>query len=577
MARMIPPSYGEDTPLGEKLLFDKLKKDPRAQDWVVLHSLDLKKHERKIESEIDMVVLVPQLGILCIEVKGSDVRREEGVWDYGYERSAKSPFKQASTAMHALRKYLASRDNSLNSLVFFSAVFFTRVEFSEKSSEWHPWQYVSKSQFEALDISENIENILSRAHVHLQELRVRWYDPKNSRPTDGQITRLERLLRNKFDYQVSFSDEIKDAERQIAEFTDEQFESLDTLTENRRVIVKGPAGTGKTYLAMEMVRRARARGQRVLFLCFNRLLGDWLSAQFADEHESDGYCGTLHSYLLRIAKIKLTGEKPTDSFWKGELPEAASAALLDSVENPASFDLLVLDEAQDVLTEEYLTVLDLVLEGGLKHGRWCFFGDFEKQAIYRDDLESVSEMEILSPLKELAPEPTFCSLRRNCRNARPISDLVTLTCDLNPGYKSVLDISFADVKTEFYSDDVEQQEHLRSILETELRHFDHKEIVVLSTCSTKEACFGSGGVKSSQFVIDDFSLVNANRMIRSASVHAFKGLEAPVIVLTDVDSLDSARSISVLYVGMSRAKVRLYLLLDESCRDDWNDILDKGL
>jgi hypothetical protein len=44
MARMIPPVYATKTPLGEKDLFNKLRDDPDTAGWVVLHSLELKKH-----------------------------------------------------------------------------------------------------------------------------------------------------------------------------------------------------------------------------------------------------------------------------------------------------------------------------------------------------------------------------------------------------------------------------------------------------------------------------------------------------------------------------------------------------
>ena len=128
MARMIPPACSTKTPLGEKDLFNKLRDDPDTAGWVVLHSLDLKKHQSKIEGELDMVVLVPRLGVLCIEVKGCDVSRQDGKWIYPYETSVEGPFKQASRAMHSLRAYLVSKDCTLSKLLFFSAAIFTRVE-----------------------------------------------------------------------------------------------------------------------------------------------------------------------------------------------------------------------------------------------------------------------------------------------------------------------------------------------------------------------------------------------------------------------------------------------------------------
>jgi hypothetical protein len=67
---MIPPVFDESTPSpGERLLFDRLQRDPGTDDWVVLHSLDLAEHPSQVCGEVDFVVVVPGQGVLCLEVK----------------------------------------------------------------------------------------------------------------------------------------------------------------------------------------------------------------------------------------------------------------------------------------------------------------------------------------------------------------------------------------------------------------------------------------------------------------------------------------------------------------------------
>ncbi|MDZ7767157.1 MAG: hypothetical protein U5K00_22550 [Melioribacteraceae bacterium] len=46
------------------------------------------------------------------------------------------------------------------------------------------------------------------------------------------------------------------------------------------------------------------------------------------------------------------------------------------------FDLLIIDEAQDLLTANYLEVFDWILKGRKRNGKWTMFGDFTNQAIY---------------------------------------------------------------------------------------------------------------------------------------------------------------------------------------------------
>jgi superfamily I DNA/RNA helicase len=48
--------------------------------------------------------------------------------------------------------------------------------------------------------------------------------------------------------------------------------------------------------------------------------------------------------------------------------------------------------------------------------------------------------------------------------------------------------------------------------------------------------------------------------IRTSTVFKFKGMESHVVVLTDLDKLDSPRDRRRAYVGMSRAKYALYVL-----------------
>jgi hypothetical protein len=79
---MIPPLVAADAPKGEKQLFARLRDDPNARDWLVLHSFDIRRHVARAEGEADMVVVVPGLGVLC-RGQGCRVR---GALTYSYNR-----------------------------------------------------------------------------------------------------------------------------------------------------------------------------------------------------------------------------------------------------------------------------------------------------------------------------------------------------------------------------------------------------------------------------------------------------------------------------------------------------------
>jgi ATP-dependent exoDNAse (exonuclease V) alpha subunit len=48
--------------------------------------------------------------------------------------------------------------------------------------------------------------------------------------------------------------------------------------------------------------------------------------------------------------------------------------------------------------------------------------------------------------------------------------------------------------------------------------------------------------------------------IRATSVFKFKGMESHVVIVTDLDRLDTLRDRRKAYVGMSRARYKLYLI-----------------
>ena len=96
---------------------------------------------------------------------------------------------------------------------------------------------------------------------------------------------------------VAKSVSIGRTEARLLSLTEEQYNRLDELEANPRCLFEGAAGTGKTLLALEHARRADHAGSKVLFVCFNRLLGEWLHQQI--EHSSVT-AGTWHAITRQL-------------------------------------------------------------------------------------------------------------------------------------------------------------------------------------------------------------------------------------------------------------------------------------
>lgn len=576
---MIPPVYAADTSYGERRVFELLQNDPDTRDWIVLHSYGVSNHKSKRNAEIDMIVLVPGYGVLCLEIKGSRVSRREGIWDYGYKTSVEGPFRQASTAMHALRDSISSRDSVNRNVLFWSGVIFTSQSFNEQSPEWQPWQYIDGADLTRRPISRLIIGMLDRAHSHSASRSgaAHWYDSAASRPSEDQVNRLVKFMRGDFEAVASLKDIVQQAEQKIKKLTEEQYVVLDSLEENDRILVSGLAGTGKTVLALEAARRACHSGASVLLVCFNRLLGEWIGAEV--ENIASTTRGSIHSVHIHGLMREIVGHAATVGqgrrYWTKELPEQALLSLWGD-ESARKYDVLVVDEAQDILTVEYLDVLSELLVGGLAGGKWMIFGDFKNQAIYVDNAGRSAD-ELTNDLAERAPHHTRHNLYVNCRNAEQIVSAMTLVCSLNPGYKKTIqDVEGAGVEPRFWKDGSEQLAMLTEALRELRPAFEARNIIVLSTRKDEQSCASALAGQAGTALVPLRKAKRGMVEIPYTTIHAFKGLESQAVVVTDVTSLEDEQR-ALLYVAMSRARIRLILLMHDSCRAAYKKLLIRNL
>lgn len=554
---------------GEIEIYERLKSDPDTNDWIVLHSLDVADHRSKISGEVDFVVIIPEKGVLCVEVKATgSIRREHGTWYYGRdpEGDARGPFKQVSETMHSLRSKISKVAPAFSKVVFWSCVIFPYVNFNEKSPEWHDWQVIDRAKFTGRSISGNLLAVISNARSQLSSKPgASWFDANSSEPSPEKSRILAKFLRPDFEFFESAESRRLKLDGELKRYTEEQFEALDIMSLNPRVIFQGPAGTGKTLLAMEAARRSAVSGRKTLFLCYNRLLGNWLKGETANLPNL--VTATLHGHMLSIAGINYT-EKFDASFWKNQLPQVAIEKIIDDA-NANSFDQLIIDEAQDILAPEYLDFLDLSLTGGLSAGNWFFFGDFEKQAIYEKH-ESVSAQ--LSQRFQLVPR---CSLRANCRNTPRIAELIHLLGNLKPHYTKIRrPDNHIEPKLIIFRDGDDQNIKLKKLLDQLIFDERHttQEIVILSRWADQDAAVNNLPEMLKKMTTP-LKFGQKTDKIPYCSIHSFKGMEAPIVIITDIENVASDESQSLFYVGITRALDKLFILASQKVGREINDIL----
>lgn len=551
---MIPPTVhlGTRSP-GEFDVFEKLRDEARAVDWTVLHSLDLPRHLTRKMGEIDFVVLVPNTGVLCLSVKHHrEVSRSaDGVWRLGQEPpTSQGPFKKARDDMFSLKERLVEMDRNLAGIPFGFAVLFTRATPRRPITpvEWQEHEQIYGDAYKRGSLTRLLEDSLLATRDHLD------ISPSSARLDSEEISRIVEILRPEIEIFISPKDRANETARELKHYTSEQAAALDDAELNERILYIGPAGTGKSLLAVEMYRREISAGRRTLLLCYNRLLRDYL------DETARGLGSpplTIDAFLLKIAGVSAPPEADR-RFWDDVLPDLALAAVLDSVDEP-SWDSVVIDEAQDVLLPKYLEVLDQVLRGGLSRGRWIMFGDFDRQAIYADCVD-------YRPFC-VTNHASVRSLRVNCRNTKLIAKYAEILGGMDNGYSAVRregDGVRPDIR--FYKSEQDQQKLLVDVLESLRERFEWRDIVVLSAKRDELSAAGRLGKDPWKSRIKPFSLTSAG--LRYCSIHRFKGLEACAIVVTDIETLGATERASLLYVATTRAVDRLAILANTKVQPD---------
>lgn len=471
--------------------------------------------------------------------------------------------------MHSLRQYIAKHEAALAGIPFTYVVALPSVCFRVASPEWGPEQIIDQDKLARQTLPELLRQALAEIRKRLVDQP--WFDGKAGKPDRGQCERLLERLRPSFEVVQSATLLRKQLDQELLHYTTQQMQALDAMADNPRVLFSGAAGTGKTVLAVEAARRAVLQGQRTLLLCFNRQLGEHLKEAgklVAEDAPGRLWVGTMHAMMQQIVGGTPTA-KQADSpdYWENALPERALGRLLESEATQADwqFDTLILDEAQDLLRPQMLDVLDLCLPSGLARSGWLMFGDFA-QSLYNEHLYNFDD------LGRHVPGITWVPYRltNNCRNTPSIGQFVQKMARLQPRYGRYLrpdDHNLGDPELRYYSNEDGQVKLLAEILEMLLRgHTVAGDIVVLSSLAAGSAAARLATMPGWGNRLRPLGERQVGQAIRYSTVHAYKGLEAPVVVVTDIRAIDGSEGGALFYVAASRARNRLYLLIEENNR-----------
>lgn len=574
MARMIPTVISPEVKsTAERRIFEWFKNGKGTENWIVLHSLGIANHRKLIHGEIDFFVLAPGYGMFALEVKGGQIRRSDGIWYFTnkYDETtskARGPFDQAWDGIHSIVKDIKSKldhnHRHLNWLFFGIGVMFPDIEYTATGSDEEQWQVFDINDRE--DVYTFIKRLSSGASKKYEEKFHHTVPPENLLNTED-VNYIATLLRGDFDRAISLGHLIRNAEKDMVTLTEEQYRCIDQLEDNPRCLIRGGAGTGKTLIAVQETMKAVAIGQKVALFCYNKNLGNWLISCFKESPLRPAYIGTFHGFLTdTLSQHDIAFTLPKDDsteqlFFRVTLPNHALPILKDSLEK---FDLIIIDEMQDLMNETYLDVLDAILIGGLSRGRWRMFGDFSMQAIYAGALTSDKMLNLLDD------RTSYIKFRLtiNCRNTKPICEEIRTVTGYTPPNEIWMKVDGPPVNYITYSNESECVQRLQNIIEELLIDGVLPEKITILSPVRRENSIVS---QLRKFKIADYK-ADGNSTINFCTVQGFKGLENTVIILTDIISFKNEQ---LMYVALSRAVAGLYVLESKEAAKEYSTLLQR--
>jgi hypothetical protein len=525
-------------------------------EFTVLHSVAWISKPGELgprDGESDLLIAHPRLGLLVVEVKGGRVSLDyqQQKWisidRNETEHAIKNPFDQAKRGKYGILEKL--RENStwqrlgIRRFNIGHAVFLPDIgDGSRLRGPDAPTEIIGD------------RNDMKRLRDWTQKALLYWsagendqLDPIGQRGVDVIVATFARRASTR----PLLSARIQDEEQERIELTERQARILDMLQRQRRVMVAGGAGTGKTLIARDKAVRAANEGMRTLLACYNRPLADHLREQCAGVSNLD--VATFHqvcsAWIARAKKKSgrdLLEEARRDHPRASDFDHLMPLALANAIDmlGPC-YDAIIVDEGQD-FGDDFWLPTEMLLND-LENGLLYVFLD-ENQDIYRR-----------SAAIPIGSEPLV--LDQNCRNTgavhraayrhyrgietipSPIEGVAVATIEAHGTEQQGR--SIGSLLTRLLVDErIPAHEVAVLICNGALKDVAERTLQALTL--PKPARFGR---------LEDYS----EGVVTVDTVARFKGLEREVIILWGLDGSDLSRDRETLYVGMSRAKAVLYL------------------
>jgi len=508
MAVMVPEVPAHDSSQAEIWLFRKLQ--GLSEKYCVLHSLGSMRHDHKSWSEIDFTIVGPE-GVYFVEVKGGTVGREKGKWtvkrkDGRVENLGRGPFFQAGGAEASTRRFLQDRLPWLKNVVIGYWVITPdcTLEVDDLGVDRNAFYDAKNLDVSPTDLVRN--------------MRAYWKQKRGTDAslTDEQINEVVKNLCADVPMITSLRREIDDVLYKIHAATLAQEQVLVATKSNARLLIRGPAGSGKSTIAVLEVRNQRREGAKVLFSCSSPNMSKRIAGEFLDD---------------KGVRVASSADLAAGSDFQGEM-----------------WDALVIDEAQDLFEDPMFEIYDSLLKNGIAGGTWRMFSDPYQAVLSKGRPLEKKFLELGNPFR--------LDLMQNVRTTREISVTASAL-----GYVDRMTAGISGPEVDLlYCSPAKVGEQIATKVGA-LISLGLKASEILLLGFDQEDAVQYPELKN---LIEPLETSNYGGAVRFASISEVKGLEAVAVIVFGFKGFKSGFARQQAYIGATRASTYLSIILGES-------------
>jgi hypothetical protein len=531
------PERPEFTTGSERAVWERLRDGLGAGDLLVAN---LRVTNEAKDHELDLLVALEGHGVVVVEVKGGVVEHEGGRWRQVPQKGGQvrtiHPVDQARDGKYAVRQFVEGHPawghSSRSRIRWAHAVVLPYSDVPEgfASADCPRWTLVDRSQLDTL-----VDALRAIPDRQSSGCRV---------PDEDDIAVLGEVLATRGLPPQDLLAVARERDDVVERLTQEQAVLLSATRLLRRVEVRGGAGSGKTWLALEQARRLTAAGERVALVCYSHGLASYLRrhVETLPRRQRPAYVGEYHelgiSWGAPSGPSELDRSPAAADFWERELPDEMSR-LARQLPHGQQFDAVVVDEAQD-FADSWWGALIAALRDEETGGLYAFTD--EAQRVFS---------RYGGPGLQLVPIVLDHNLRNTRQIASVFNPLTSMRMRLMGGDGPA--VRFVECPSSEALAQADDQ--VEALLDEGWRE---RDVALLTTGSRhpEQAARQLAGHRAywNSFWDED--------QVFYGHVLGFKGLERRAVVLALNETDTPRRSRERLYVGLSRARDQLVVCGD---------------